>query len=106
MALLSAPVAAQGATATRLAGTVTAAGKPLANAKVTLFAASRLSPTQLGQATTDASGAFSVSYTAPSSGVLYVDATPATRTKLRLRTVVGVVGSTLPTTVTVNELTT
>jgi hypothetical protein len=82
-----------------LDGTVTAAGGPIAKASVTLYAGSRQATTELGHATTDSTGRFSITYTEPAGGVLYVD---ANRGALRLRTVMEVGG----TTATVNELTT
>jgi hypothetical protein len=102
---------AQAAPAASLHGTVTAAGKPLASARVTLFGASRENATALGHATTDASGRFSLSYEPGSSAALYVDATAGGSPGLRLRAVVGVgssggVETSTIDTVTVNELTT
>jgi hypothetical protein len=92
-------------------GTVTAAGKPLASARVTLFGASREGAAELGQATTDGSGRFTISYEPGSASALYVDAAPSRSSRLRLRTVVGVGsgGGVQPSTlgtVTVDELTT
>jgi hypothetical protein len=100
--------AAEGAT---LQGTVTAAGKPLASARLTLFGSSRQGAAQLGHATTDASGRFTMSYEPGSAAALYVDATPPGSSRLRLRAVVGVgsgggVEASTLNTVTVNELTT
>ena len=94
-----------------LAGTVTAAGKPLASARVTLFGATRQGATLLGRATTNASGRFTISFASGSAGALYVDATPAGSTRLHLRAIVGVGsgGGVQPHTfgtVTVDELTT
>ena len=102
---------AQAAHAASLHGTVTAAGKPLASARVTVLGASRESATELGHATTDASGRFSLSYEPGSSAALYVDATAGRAPRLRLRAVVGVgTGGGVPAstigTVTVDELTT
>jgi hypothetical protein len=104
-------IATPAARAASLQGTVNAAGKPLASARVTLFGASRQDAVELGRATTDASGRFTISYEQGSAGALYVDATSPGSSRLRLRAVVGVGGgggvqpSTLGT-VTVNELTT
>jgi hypothetical protein len=103
-----ATTAAQGAS---VQGTVTAAGKPLASARVTLFGASRDGAAELGHATTDASGGFTISYEAGPAGTLYVDATPAGSSRLRLRAVVGVgsgggVRASALGSVTVDELTT
>ena len=102
---------ARGAADATLKGTVTAAGKPLAAAQVTLYGASRGAAAPLGHATTDASGHFTIGYAPSSAGVLYVDATAADSNRLRLRAVVGVSGGggVRPTTmsaVTVDELTT
>jgi hypothetical protein len=110
LAAIAAP-AALGADSTSLGGTVTVAGRPLAGARVTLAVGSRTGSTVLGSTTTDAAGQFSIPYTAPTAGVLYVDATPDAGGPLRLRAVVGlgVGGGTAPrtvTTATVNELTT
>ena len=103
----SAKPAAQAGT---LRGTVTAAGKPLTSAVVTLFGASRQGTARLGRATTDASGRFTISYQAGSPGALYVDAVPSGSSRLRLRAVVGVGSGGGPPrtlgTVTVDELTT
>ena len=92
-------------------GTVTAAGKPLASARVTLFSASPDGPAELGHATTDASGEFTIAYEPGPAGTLYVDATPAGSSRLRLRAVVGVgsgggVQASALGTVAVDELTT
>jgi len=111
LALGGTPPAALGAAGASLHGTVTAAGKPLAGAQVTLFAGSRTGATELGQTRTDSVGAFTISYTKPAAGVLYVQATAAGGSGLQLRTVVGIGqgGGVAPqtlTTVTVNELTT
>lgn len=94
-----------------LEGTVTAAGQPLARARVTLLAGSRTGATVVGRATSDATGKFTISYTSPAAGVLYVEAVPTAASRLRLRSVVGVgSGGGVPArtlaSVTVNELTT
>lgn len=81
---------ARAAGSASLEGTALAAGKPLASARVTLFGASRDGASTLGHATTDASGRFTISYQPSSAGALYVDATPAGTSRLRLRAVVGV----------------
>ena len=73
-----------------LDGTVTAAGKPLAEARVTLFAGSGTEVRELGHARTDAAGAFKISYARPAAGVLYVQAAPEGVSRLQLRAVVGV----------------
>jgi hypothetical protein len=105
------PATAQTETAP-LRGTVTAAGQPLADGRVVLYVGDRSEATQLGEARTDSSGLFQLSYTPPKQGVLYVEVTTAASSKLTLRSVVGVAGDTngvAPTPsaeVTVNELTT
>ena len=88
-----------------------AAGKPLGGAEVTLFAGSREGVSELGQARTDTSGSFGISYVKPAAGMLYVQAGPAGASRLRLQSVVGVGsgGGVRPqtlTTVTIDELTT
>jgi sugar lactone lactonase YvrE len=112
-ALISAagPVAVRGAANAALRGTVTAAGSPLGGAHVTLLVGSRTDSTKVGEATSDPAGQFTISYAKPAGGVLYVEATPGGTSKLRLRSVVGIVGSTtvarpVLAEVTVNELTT
>ena len=103
---------AHAAASASLRGTVTAAGRPLAAAQVTLLGASRNGATPLGHVTTNASGGFTISYAHPgSAGALYVDVRRSAFSRLRLRAVVGVgsggaLRSTTQTTVTVNELTT
>jgi len=110
LAMVAAAAPARAAAAS-LRGTVTAAGRPLASASVTLFAASDHGAAKLGHATTSASGRFTIAYQPVSAGALYVDATPSGSSRLHLRAVVGVGSggderaSTL-TTVTVDELTT
>jgi hypothetical protein len=111
LASMSAPPPALGAAGSALHGTVTAAGEPLGGAQVTLFAGSRARVSELGHATTDASGSFGISYVKPAAGILYVQAAPADASRLRLQSVVGVgSGGGVPaqtlTTVTVDELTT
>jgi hypothetical protein len=112
-ALISAagPLAARGATNAALRGTVTAAGSPLGGATVTLLVGSRTGATKLGEATSDSAGQFTISYAKPAGGVLYVEATPGGTSRLRLRSVAGLLGSTavarpVLAEVTVNELTT
>ena len=110
VALVSA-AAAPAATNASLSGTVTAAGQPLAGARVTLLAGSRTGATPVGDATSDSAGRFSIPYTKPDAGIVYVEAVPAGTGKLRLRAVVGVgsgagVSPRTLTAVTVNELTT
>ena len=91
---------------------MTAAGKPLDGADVTLYAGGSQGVTPLGHAATGAGGRFSIAYTAPASGVLYAAADGGTAPgSLRLLAVVGVLagGGVAPrtlSTVTINELTT
>ena len=91
---------------------VTAAGKPLDGADVTLYAGASRGVTPLGHAATGPGGRFSIAYTAPASGVLYAAADGGTVPgSLRLLAVVGVLagGGVAPrtlSTVTINELTT
>ena len=111
LASAGAPPTALGAAGTSLHGTVTATGKPLSGAQVTLFAGSREGVSELGHATTDTSGSFGITYARPATGVLYVRAAPGGASRLRLRSVVGVgsAGGVPPqtlATVTVDELTT
>ncbi|MFI9325777.1 LysM peptidoglycan-binding domain-containing protein [Kitasatospora aureofaciens] len=111
IAVDSLPATAFGAGPAALHGTVTGAGKPLPSAQVTLFAGSREGTRELGHATTDATGSFTITYAPPTDGVLYVEAASAKASRLRLRSVVGVgagggVTQRSETTVTVNELTT
>ena len=79
--------------------------------QVTLLAGSWEGVSELGQARTDTSGSFGISYVKPAAEVLYVQAAPAGASRLRLQSVVGVgSGGGVPpetlTTVTVDELTT
>jgi hypothetical protein len=110
-AVTAQPSAAQGGSAA-LRGTASAAGRPLAGAHVVLFAGSRTTTAELADATTASDGSFQLSYDAPTSGVLYVEATTTASGHLTLRSVVGVVGDgggVAPQPVgivTINELTT
>lgn len=106
-----APASAAGAGTDAVHGTVTGAGKPLGEARVTLFTGTRSGVRELGRTTTDAHGSFRIPYAEPADGVLYVEATPAQGRRLRLRSVVGFgAGGGVPrrteSTVTVDELTT
>src|SRR5271165_443520 len=101
------------AMAAELAGNVQGAGLPIAGSTVTLYAAGTGAPTQLGQGKTDDNGAFSLNVDqAPADSVLYlvakggapkaaVDKSPNDAIAL-----MAVLGTELPKTVTVNELTT
>jgi sugar lactone lactonase YvrE len=107
---LAGPAAPAGR-AVSLQGMVTAAGNPLASARVRLFGASRAGAAELGRATTDSSGRFTISYERGTASALYVDATRPRSSRLRLRAIVGVGsgGSVQPRTlrtVAVDELTT
>ena len=102
---------AASASRTSVTGTVTAAGKPLDSADVTLYAGGSQGVTPLGHAVTGSSGRFSIAYSAPASGILYAAAGGGARGSLRLLAVVGVLvgGGVAPrtlSTVTINELTT
>ncbi|MGW2955166.1 NHL repeat-containing protein [Streptomyces eurythermus] len=110
-AALALPAPASGAAPLSLQGTVTGAGKPLQGSQVTLMAGSHSGARKLGRATTDAHGAFRITYTKPADGVVYLEATSPRAHRLRLRSVVGfgdggaVPGRTVDK-ATVNELTT
>jgi len=102
LATLSVP-SARGATLNGIVQTGgTSSTQPLAHIDVTLFEATAAQPTVLGQATTDASGQFSI--TSPkntSSSIFYVSADVGGSVEF-----VAVLGTNLPATVTINELTT
>src|SRR5215471_13252844 len=96
-----------------LAGSVQAAGKPIAGATVTLYAAGTAAPAKLAEGKTDDQGAFKLnSSRAPSDSVLYVVAkggTPKTAESKGANDAIAllaVLGSTPPNTVTLNEFTT
>jgi hypothetical protein len=88
-----------------LSGQVLGAGAPLGGATVTLWAASAGAPAQLGQARTDADGRFALSVPAARAGdaALYLVANGAAKDNFTLMTLLG---TAVPKTVTVNELTT
>src|SRR5215831_2790926 len=96
LAAAAAPSSALGAGSNSLTGTVTAAGHTLAGARVTLFAGSGRAATAIGHATSDSAGTFTISYTRPTAGILYVEAIPAVASKLRLRSVAGFAGGGTP----------
>jgi hypothetical protein len=76
--------------------------QPLAHVPVTLFEATTGQPTVIGQATTDASGHFSIqSPNDTSSSIFYVNADIGGRVEF-----LTVLGTRLPATATINELTT
>jgi hypothetical protein len=101
------------AMAADLAGNVQGAGLPIAGSTVTLYAAGTGAPTQLAQGKTDDNGAFDLNIDqTPADSVLYVVAKGGTpkaaadkgpNDAIALMTVLG---TSLPKTVTVNELTT
>ena len=91
---------------TSLSGVVqtggTTSSEPLANVNVTLFEATAEQPTALGQTTTDASGQFSIRYTRGTSDtIFFIQADVGEGVKF-----VTILGSSLPASVTLNELTT
>src|SRR6266700_7407306 len=76
----------------------TSSSQPLPNVQVTLFEATTGQPTMLGQATTDASGRFSIRYTRSTShSIFFVQAEVSEGVEF-----VTVLGPSLPTSVTVN----
>ncbi|MEA3274896.1 MAG: hypothetical protein U9Q81_06300 [Pseudomonadota bacterium] len=100
------PGTASAAQPANLSGVVqsggTASARPLAGVKVTLYEASNASPRVVGTAMTDATGRFTV--TAPTDeavGVFYASAAVGRGVEFA-----AVLGTTLPATATVNELTT
>ncbi|MFF4208695.1 hypothetical protein ACFYZE_04815 [Streptomyces sp. NPDC001796] len=108
---VSTPAASPDAVPGPLHGTVVGAGQPLRGVQVRLLAGSRSGVRELGRATTDASGSFTIAHAEPADAVVYVEAASAATRRFRLRSVVGVgAGGGVPqrtvNTVTVNELTT
>jgi hypothetical protein len=80
----------------------TTSSQPLPNVHVTLFEATRALPTTLGEATTDASGRFTIRYNKNrSSTIFFVKADIGQGVQF-----VSVLGPNLPASVTINELTT
>src|SRR5213079_1834088 len=80
----------------------TTSSQPLPNVHVTLLEATSAFPPTLGQATTDASGRFTIPYRkASSSSIFFVKADIGEGVEF-----VTVLGSNLPASVTINELTT
>ena len=80
----------------------TSSSQPLPNVHVTLFEATTGQPATLGQATTDASGRFSIRYTrSTSQSIFFVKADVADGVEF-----ITVLGPNLPASVTLNELTT
>src|SRR5213592_2829873 len=80
----------------------TSSSQPLPNVHVSLFEATTGQPATLGQATTDASGRFSIRYTRRTShSIFFVQADVSEGVEF-----VTILGSNLSTSVTINELTT
>src|SRR5438552_6160528 len=80
----------------------TSSSQPLPNVQVRLFEATTGQPTMLGQATTDASGQFSIRYTRNTSqSIFFVTADVGEGVEF-----VTILGSNLPQSATINELTT
>jgi len=80
----------------------TSSSEPLPNVRVTLFEATQGLPTTIGEATTDTSGRFTVTYKKKSSSsIFFVKADVGDGVQF-----IAVLGSNLPASATVNELTT
>ncbi len=80
----------------------TRSSEPLPNVHVTLFEATPAVPTVVGQATTDASGRFTIPYTkSKSSSIFFLKADISEGSEF-----VTILGSNLPQSATINELTT
>ncbi|MGC1323201.1 MAG: hypothetical protein WA849_13535 [Candidatus Udaeobacter sp.] len=80
----------------------TSSSEPLPNVHVTLFEATPAVPTVVGQATTDASGRFTIPYTkSKSSSIFFLKADISEGVEF-----VTILGSNLPQSATINELTT
>ena len=99
--------------AAQLTGNVQGAGLPIAGSTVTLYAAGTGAPTQLAQAKTDDYGAFKLNVDqTPADSVLYLVAKGGTPKAAADKgpndaiALMAVLGTKLPKTVTVNELTT
>src|SRR5215472_12744888 len=79
----------------------TSSSQPLPNVHVTLFEATTGQPTMLGQATTDASGRFSIRYTRDTShSIFFVQADVGQGVEF-----ITILGPDLPTSTTINDLT-
>ena len=105
-ALLLRPDTALSANAGSLTGVVqtggTSSSQPLPNVHVSLFEATTGQPTMLGQATTNGSGQFSIGYTrGTSQSIFFVQAHVTEDVRF-----ITILGPNLPTSVTINELTT
>jgi hypothetical protein len=101
------------AMAADIAGNVQGAGSHIAGATVTLYAAGEGAPTQLAQGKTDGNGAFKLKVKqAPKNSVLYLIAKGGTPKDAADKgpndaiALMALLGTSLPKTVTVNELTT
>ena len=80
----------------------TSSSQPLPNVHVSLFEATTGQPTRLGQATTNGSGQFSIGYTrSTSQSIFFVQALVTEDVRF-----ITILGPNLPTSVTINELTT
>src|ERR1044071_926773 len=80
----------------------TSSAQPLPDVSVTLFEATAAEPRMLGQATTDASGHFTIRYTrSNSSSIFFLKADLGQGVEF-----ITVLGPNLPTSITINELTT
>ena len=105
---LVAPASAQ----STLNGRVLGAGAPIANAVVTLWTASAGAPAQLAQTQTDADGRFALSAPGAQDAILYLVAKGGTPKAAADKgpndaiALMSLLGTSLPKTVTVNELTT
>jgi hypothetical protein len=105
-AMFLATLSVPSASATTLNGTVQTGGtcstQPLAHVRVRLFEATTAQPTVLGQTTTDAAGRFAIQVSKnTSSSIFYVSADVGGGVEF-----LTVLGTSLPATVTINELTT
>jgi hypothetical protein len=103
---------APGSAQSALNGQVLGAGAPVANATVTLWAASAGAPAQLGQTRTDADGRFALNAPGAQDAILYLVAkggtpkTAANKGPNDTIALMALLGPSLSQTVTVNELTT
>jgi hypothetical protein len=104
-AAVALPRGASAAATATVSGVVQSGGtsspRPLASVRVTLYEATATSPRVLGQATTDTTGEFTIASADTASGVFY--ATAAIERGVELA---AVLGTSLPSDITINELTT
>ncbi len=112
-AATSAPAPGNAAQTFSLVGSVQVAGSSVAGVTVTLYASGTGAPAQLAQGKTDGDGAFKLDGgQAPEGSVLYVVANGGTPKAAEAKgpnealALMALLGTTLPKTVTVNELTT